>query len=53
MKKSFRIRNQKISSRAVIDETVVEHVDKKVLRLLGHYQRMEKERWPWKIEKAI
>ena len=46
------IRNEEIRSRAGIEETLVEKVDRRVLRWFGHAERMDERRWPRKVKAA-
>ena len=36
-----------------IDETLAEKVDRRVLRLFGHVERMDEGRWPRNIKPGI
>ena len=38
--------------RAVIEETLPEKVDRRVLRWFGHVERTDEERWPRKVREA-
>ena len=40
-----RIRNEEIRRRAGIEETLVEKVDRRVLRWFGHVERMDEGCW--------
>ena len=47
-----RIWNEEIRRKVGIEETLAEKVDRRVLRWLGHVERMDEGRWPRKVKAA-
>ena len=47
-----RVRNDEIQSKAGIEVTLAEKVDRRVLRWFEHVERLHEKRWPRKVKAA-